>query len=286
MKKVLSILLLLGVLSAQSSPFNTFDVVIYPEYYFDGIMVEIGAEVKNESLPLNLEMSVPTNADSVFYVGGTAASESEVKHLSVLKSKNRAFIQVSVMDSKFRLFVFYPIEKKGISRSGIFYLDVNSDVDDVHLIIQEPLIAENFSFSEKQAETFKDQHGLDFKRIHLHDFKANTNKAMSFSYENPSGDISINALQTMLSENDKVELPSTQSAKIPPVRHKLPLWQPLVVLGIVSLIVGGMFYTQRKSELIDTSDFNPESGNGKFCTECGSPIQGNHKFCSNCGGAL
>ena len=66
MKKVLSILLLLGVLSAQSSPFNTFDVVIYPEYYFDGIMVEIGAEVKNESLPLNLEMSVPTNADAYF----------------------------------------------------------------------------------------------------------------------------------------------------------------------------------------------------------------------------
>jgi len=286
MKKVLSILLLLGVLSAQSSPFNTFDVVIYPEYYFDGIMAEIGGEVKKESLPLNLEMSIPTNTDSVFYVGGTAESESEVKHLSVLKSNNRAFIQVSVMDSKFRLFIFYPIDKKGISRSGIFNLDVNSDVDDVHLIIQEPLIAENFSFSEKEAETFKDQHGLDFKRIHLHDFKANTIKAMSFSYENPSGDISINALQTMLSKNDKVELPSTQSTKIPPVRHKLPLWQPLVVLGIVSLIVAGMFYSQRKSELIDDSDSNSVSGNGKFCTECGSPIQGNHKFCSNCGGVL
>ncbi|MBT3478465.1 MAG: zinc-ribbon domain-containing protein [Candidatus Marinimicrobia bacterium] len=286
MKKILSILFLLGTLSAQSSSFKSFDVVIYPEYYFDGIMAEIDGEVKDESLPLNLEISVPANTDSVFYVGGTAESEAEVKHLSVLKSKNRSLIQVSVVDSKFRLFVFYPIEKNGTSRSGNFNLEINSDVEDAHVIIQEPLIAENFSFSEKDAETFQDQHGLNFKRIHLHDFRANTNKAISFSYENPTGGISINALQTMLSNDDNAAIPSAPSVKTAPVRHKLPLWQPLVVLGIVAVIVGGMFYAQRKSELKDNFDSKPQKGNGKFCTGCGAPIQDNHKFCANCGGEL
>ncbi|MBT6418586.1 MAG: zinc-ribbon domain-containing protein, partial [Candidatus Marinimicrobia bacterium] len=136
------------------------------------------------------------------------------------------------------------------------------------------------------AETFQDQHGLNFKRIHLHDFRANTNKAISFSYENPTGGISINALQTMLSNDDNAAIPSAPSVKTAPVRHKLPLWQPLVVLGIVAVIVGGMFYAQKKSELKDNFDSKPQKGNGKFCTGCGAPIQDNHKFCANCGGEL
>ena len=33
------------VLNAQISPFKSYDVVIYPEYYFSGVMAEIEAEV-------------------------------------------------------------------------------------------------------------------------------------------------------------------------------------------------------------------------------------------------
>ena len=106
MKKSILALLFLKVIVAQSSPFNLFDAVVYSEYYFDGIMVEINGEVKIESLPLNLEMGVPVSTDSVFFVSGTAETESEVKTLSVLKTNNRSFIQVSVLESKFRIFVF------------------------------------------------------------------------------------------------------------------------------------------------------------------------------------
>ncbi len=286
MKKVLSILFLLGILSAQSSPFNSFDVVIYPEYYFDGIMAEVDGEVKGERLPLNFEMSVPANADSVFFVGGTAAIEAEVKHLTVLNTNNRSFVQVSVVESKFRMFIFYPVERKGAERSGVFSLEINQDVEDVHVIIQEPLVAEDFTFSEKDAETFQDQHGLNFRRVHLHDFRDNTNKSVSFNYTNPSGDISINALQNMLSNDDRTAAPQPQAAKTPPVRHKLPLWQPLVVLGIVAIVVGGMFFFQRKSEQKSVIVNRPERAKGKFCTNCGASVQTEYKYCANCGGQL
>jgi len=286
MKKVLSILFFLGTIAAQSSPFNSFDVVIYSEYYFDGIMVEIDAEVKGESLPLNFEMNVPANSDSVFFVGGTAASDTEVKHLSVLNTNNRSFVQISVVEPKFRMFIFYPVEKNGIERSGVFNLQINHNVDDVHIIIQEPLVAENFSFSEKEAETFQDQHGLNFRRIHLHDYKANTNKPVSFNYQNPSGDISINVLQTMLSNDETAPSPPNQKASTAPVRHKLPLWQPLAVLGIVAIVVGGMFYSQRKSELKIGAVKVSDKSKGKFCTNCGTAVQIDHKFCANCGGEL
>jgi len=283
MKKVLFILFQLGTLVGQASSFDLFDVIVYSEYYFDGIMAEVDGEVKVESLPLNFEMGVPANTDSVFFVSGSADSEAEVKHLSVLNTNNRSFIQVNVLESKFRIFIFYPIEKNGANRSGEFNLEINHDIEDVHIILQEPLVAENFTFSEKDAETFQDQHGLNFKRIHLNNFRANTNKSVSFNYENPSNDISINTLQGMLSDNAPASAPQPSQSKTPPVRHRLPLWQPLVVLGVVAIVVGWMFHTQRKLENKAEMVTVHESGKGKFCTQCGTPIEAPQKFCANCG---
>ena len=39
-------------ISAQSSPFKSFDIVIYPEYYFSGVMAEVEAEIFEGNLPL------------------------------------------------------------------------------------------------------------------------------------------------------------------------------------------------------------------------------------------
>ncbi len=287
MKKSILTLLFLKVIVAQSSPFTLFDAVVYSEYYFDGIMVEVNGEVKTGSLPLNLEMGVPVSTDSVFFVSGTAETESEVKTLSVLKTNNRSFIQVSVLESKFRIFVFYPINKEGSDRSGVYNLEINQHVDDAHIAIQEPLVAENFTFSEKDAETFQDQHGLNFRRIHIHDYRANKRKSITFTYQNPSGEISINKLQEMLSEeNVGTGQPNQPTVSEPPVRHKLPLWQPLVLLGIVSVAVGFMFRVQQKSELKDKAINKSEITQGNYCPQCGSAVQAEHKFCANCGGQL
>ncbi len=272
---------------SQSSPFDLFDAVVYSEYYYDGIMVELNGEVKNESLPLNLEMAVPASTDSVFFVSGSAETESEVKHLSVLKSNNRSFIQINVLEPIFRIFVFYPVRKDGINRSGEYNLEINQNVDDAHIVVQEPLIAENFTFSEQDAETFQDQHGLNFRRIHIHDYRANTTKTITFNYQNPSGEISINKLQQMLSGgNVGTAQPSQGTVNAPPIRHKLPLWQPLVVLGIVSVVVGLMFRSQQKSELKQTPMKKSENAQGNYCPQCGSVVQSDHKFCANCGGQL
>ena len=102
-------------------------------------------------------------------------------------------------------------------------------------------------FSEKDSEEFKDQHGINFKRVHLHDYKENTTKSVSFSYDNPTGEISINKLQTMLSTDDQLISPSTPNVESQvPIRHKLPLWQPLAILGLVSLTIGWMFSVNTK----------------------------------------
>ena len=285
MNRLFAFVFFLGFNYAQVSPFNSYDVVLYPEYYFDGLMAEIDAEVKDESLPLDLEIRVPINADSIFFVSGTASSEAEVKNLPILNSKNRSFVKINILESKFRLFIFYNLDKKGNRRTGVYDLELNHFINDAHIIVQVPLVAEGFTFSEKDSEEFKDQHGINFQRVHLHDFIANTTKSVSFSYENPTGEISINKLQTMLSTDDQIISPSTpNSINQIPVRHKLPLWQPLAVLGVVSLTVGWMFSVNRKKEMVQQPSSKLSTNQGSFCTNCGQSFLPEHKFCSNCGG--
>ncbi|MBT3797039.1 MAG: zinc ribbon domain-containing protein [Candidatus Marinimicrobia bacterium] len=285
MNRLFAFVFFLGFNYAQVSPFNSYDVVLYPEYYFDGLMAEIDAEVKDESLPLDLEIRVPINADSIFFVSGTASSEAEVKNLPILNSKNRSFVKINILESKFRLFIFYNLDKKGNRRTGVYDLELNHFINDAHIIVQVPLVAEGFTFSEKDSEEFKDQHGINFQRVHLHDFMANTIKSVSFSYENPTGEISINKLQTMLSTDDQIISPSTpNSINQIPVRHKLPLWQPLAVLGVVSLTVGWMFSVNRKKEMVQQPSSKSSTNKGSFCTNCGQSFLPEHKFCSNCGG--
>ena len=285
MKSIITIIFFLGSVSAQTSPFNSYDVVLYPEYYFDGLMAEVDGEINTEYLPLSFEMSVPENADSVFFVSGSASSEAEVNYLSILNRNNRSFVEVSILEPKFRIFIFYDLKKNGDNRSGSFDFEINHSLDDAHIIVQEPLIAEGFTFSEKDAETFQDQHGMNFQRVHIHDFKANARKSVSFSYLNPTGEISINKLQTMLSNDDRVVTPQiTPNTKIPPLRHKLPLWQPLAVLGVITIMVGWMFSVQKKKERVDGTQSKPIIENGTFCTHCGHSLLSEHKFCANCGG--
>ena len=284
MRQHLFILFFVGALYAQNSSFNSFDVVIYPEYYFEGIMAEVDAEVKENKFPLTLRMNIPTSSDSVFFVSGASSNDANVKTLSILKEDKTSFIEVNIEESKFRLFIFYDLIKNKDKRSGSFVLKLNHSIDDAHLIVQEPLVAENFTFSEKDFESFQDQHSLNFRRIHLNNYKANTSKPISFEYINPSGNISINLLQTRLSNDESINIPPQVSSSInPPIRHKLPLWQPLMILGVVSMLVGWMFSVQLKRE---KTGIETDRRSERFCTHCGKPVQSENKFCANCGGKL
>ena len=288
MRQYLFILLFLSALNAQNSSFNSFDVVIYPEYYFEGIMAEVDAEVKENKFPLTLRMNIPSNSDSVFFVGGTPSNDSNVKTLSILKEGKASSIEVDVVESKFRLFIFYDLVKNKDKRSGSFELRLNHSIDDAHIIVQEPLVAESFTFSENDAESFQDQHGLNFKRIHLNNFKVNTSKTVTFGYRNPSGDISINVLQNRLSNDERISSPPEVNSSItPPIRHKLPLWQPLLVLGLVAIVVGWMFSVQLKREKAGVEKVSTTvNKKGGFCTHCGKSVESKNKFCANCGGKL
>ena len=266
------------ILNGQVSPFKSYDVVIYPEYYFSGVMAEIEGEILPDNLPLDLQFLAPSNTDSVFYVGGNSENPT-IETLKVFNKGSKKYINKELNESRFRIFVFYGIDKKGTNRSSGFEFEVNHSIDDAHIVVQQPLVAENFIFSDDPSENFTDQHGINFKRIHLNNYKKNSIKTVTFSYDNPSQDISINSLQKDLSTAPS----QSPQASSKPIRHKLPLWQPLVVLGVVSVVVSSSFYFNSKRE--GSEDITKPS-KGKFCTKCGEKIKKDDKFCSNCGERL
>ena len=274
-------------LYAQTSPFKTFDIVIYPEYYFSGVMAEIEAEAIEGNLPLDLKFQVPSSTDSIFYVSGDVDTPS-IEEMNFSKEGRFSYINKKVNDKKFRIFVFYDLDKNGTKRTGKFDFQLNHPVDDAHIVVQEPLVSNNFIFSEQNHEDFKDQHGINFKRIHVNNYASNFIKSVSFTYDNPTQDISMNALQKGAQNSQNADSP--QNAK--PIRHTLPLWQPLVALGVVSVVVGGMFYRQISSEASlkeqksKPENSKPAKSKGKFCTECGNKILPMNKFCANCGAKL
>ena len=83
-------------LNAQSSPFKSYDVVIYPEYYFSGVMAEIEAEIAIDQLPLNLKILTPSNTDSIFYVSGTTENP-QVQDLLLSNDLANNFIQKKLL---------------------------------------------------------------------------------------------------------------------------------------------------------------------------------------------
>ena len=58
--KLLTKIFLLSFIFANESPFSKFDAVVYPQFYYNGVMVEIEGSLKNESTPLDFKMIMPS----------------------------------------------------------------------------------------------------------------------------------------------------------------------------------------------------------------------------------
>lgn len=276
MKKNIPVLLLLLCFAAgQGSKFTDLDVIVYPEYYYEGIMVEVNGSLSRAALPLEIDFSVPAHTDSAFFVSGEETDQN-IEHLTILSSPKGHYLRLNIRNEKFRIFFFYNIDKTGQERKGSFTFQMDQFLEDAHLIVQKPVVARNFKYSEKEAQSYEDQHGIEFLRLHLHDYDASKGKTISFSYDNPSGETSIEHLQKMLSANDRNSpaqgrMNSTGKQN----RYKLTHWQPLAVLASLAVIIGIMFAVRNNNST------GKKSGN--FCSACGKPLKAGNQYCGNCG---
>ena len=277
MRKYLYIVILFYQNVLATSPIEKLDVYIYPEYYYSGVMVELNGKVEKSALPLALEMVVPATTDSVFLVSGIANDESEVLPVPIDNKESNSWVRLDLNKPSFRIFVFYVPFDTSSTRKFNYTVQATVPLNEFHIFIQEPLVAQDFTLAQKSTAN-KDQHGITFHQIHVAELPAMSAKTISISYTNHTTQTTTVLLQQLLSERSQGKSEAPQSNQVVPQRHRLPLWEPFAVLGILAILVGIIFYYQKD----DSSVFDGK----KYCPGCGNKTGIVNKYCANCGGKL
>ncbi len=276
MKKYLfSIFIFLYNPISAESTISDLNIYIYPEYYYSGIMVEINGKVNLSDIPFSMEMLVPAMTDSIFFVSGSPNDQSEVKTLNIKDENSMKWVHLELNKSPFRVFVFYNPFNSSVSREIQYPLQFSTSLSEFHVFVQEPLISTSFNI-DLESTSNKDQHNIVFHQIHFQGLKEMSKEIINLSYDNLSGKTTIQYLQGRLSENSINNDESTQQKdnKIPK-RHRLPLWEPIAVLGVLSVLSGVLFFNNNQ---------NKKNGKNKiFCSKCGNKLDKSDKYCSICG---
>ena len=283
MMKLLTKIFLLSFIFANESPFSKFDAVVYPQFYYNGVMVEIEGSLKNERTPLDFKMIMPTNIDSVFFVEGAISQGNTINVEQVKIDSNIKFIERTVNESEFKMFLFYALGEESGRTIGSFDLNINHDIDEAHVVVQKPLKSEVFSLSASTSDIFLDENKIEYHRIHVNNYKKNLSKIFTFEYLNPGKVLTASFLQNNQSPKDNDNISNK------PIRYSVPTWQPLTVLLLFFSGLGFLYSNQKKhsdnSKNTKEQSFNRKSRK-KFCTECGSPVELKDKYCSNCGAKI
>ena len=276
MKKYLfSIFIFLYNPISAESTISDLNIYIYPEYYYSGIMVEINGKVDLSDIPFSMEMLVPVMTDSVFFVSGSPNDQSEVKTLNIKDENSMSWVHLELNKSPFRIFVFYNPFNSSVTREIQYPLQFSTSLSEFHVFVQEPLISTSFNI-DLESTSNKDQHNIVFHQIHFQGLKEMSKEIINLSYDNLSGKTTMQYLQGRLSENSINNDESTQQKdnKIPK-RHRLPLWEPIAVLGVLSVLSGVLFFNNNQ---------NKKNGKNKnFCSKCGNKLDKSDKYCSICG---
>ena len=274
MRKYLYIVILFYQNVLATSPISKLDVYIYPEYYYSGVMVELNGKAEESTLPLTLEMVVPATTDSVFLVSGIANDESEVLPVIINHKESNSWVWLNLDKPSFRIFIFYVPFDTSVTRKFNYTLQANLPLNDFHIFIQEPLVAQNFTLVQESTVN-KDQHGITFHQIHVAELPSMSAKTIPISYTNYTTQTTMVLLQQLMSERSQGKSEEVQSKEVVPQRHRLPLWEPFAVLGVLSILVGIIFYNQK--------DYSSVSDGKKYCSECGNKTGVGNKYCASCG---
>ncbi len=252
---------------------------IYSEYYYHGVMVEIETIVEFDQDAIEISFTVPSSTDSVFLIQGIPSQDSKITPLDVGGVKETNTIKFDLTEPQFRLFIFFTPFDDGQDRLFTYSIGSNMDMKNVHLSIQEPVMAQSFSISREISSESSDQHGIKLVSVHLGEIEEGNVESVDIQYSNFTGKTTMETLRDQLSGGDGTKSNPRSIVEEKPKRHTLLLWEPLAILGVLSFIIGLMYYSKNKKSTI-------LKGQKNFCHSCGNKLEMNDKFCSKCGGKL
>lgn len=267
-------LILLLMTSLQGNSLHSLEITFYPEYYYSGIMVQVKGEAEDELIGESFDFAVPAQIDSAFLFQSLSENEPDFLKLFPREKDRGEWVSIPVNQKRFAFFIFYnPLNLSSPDRSFKYEIKTSVAILNLNLTFQEPLGCGDFHISEENSIPMSDQHGFTFHEVNIPEMKAYESRLVSGSYQKLESRTSMELLSSMLQNEEKIESDHAVQQEIP-LRHRLPLWEPLAVLGGLSIIIGFLYIRSNKKVL---------TGHQEFCTECGTKFKEKDNFCSKCG---
>ncbi len=288
-------ILMISTLSSQTeSPFTSFDVFIYPEYDHPGVGIFVEGSVKPGQYPRFLELEVPLET-TIALLRGEADGEPTSERIEIQQREGKAFLPLDLTEPNFKVqYYFNPFTEAGAGRSFTFAVTTNETLPEWHIILQKPVMAENFQHSLDDAEELDGEFNMKFYRQHVNGLGPNTAYTVQISYQNPDSSLTMTGLQAIMEQQAAAGGPDPRAPVNP--RSQLPMVTGIMVLLGIAIYGYLKLKAQRmgmdtqivgQGEADQTGETKRKSGSAKsFCAGCGSPLKAGAKFCSNCGRAV
>ena len=262
------------------SPFTSFDIYIYPEYSHPGVGIVIEGELLPGEYPRFLEMEVPGITTIALVRMG--ADDETGQRVEITSRDGKSYLPVDITGPNFQVQYFYnPFGAEGGHREFDFTLATNEQLPEVHIIIQKPLHAENFTHDLNDAETVDGDFGLTFYREHIPSLAPGEVRNVHVSYDNAPGTLTITALEELMAQQRGPVRASSDPGNM------TPLLLAVALMGIGLLAVVWMRKGQAKTagvEMLAGAQQKPAgSGAALFCGHCGAPRRSDAHFCNQCG---
>lgn len=226
-KRFVSILFISCIFS--QSVIDTLSVTIYPEYYYQGVMVEYKFDTDSSN---QHQFILPTEVDSVLYLVSNNDELSE----EVLKIENQLISSIEREgEHKIYLFLNRYSQVPG-PRNFSYKLESLSDVETLMIAFQLPFASEEFvaSINDINLEEIKDQNGLNFLQGLIDSYQSNEPINLSLSYFNPHGLTSIQ-YSANISADNSVSSSSMITSREKFINYPFLTWEPMLIFLILTL---------------------------------------------------
>jgi len=228
-KRFVSILFISCIFS--QSVIDTLSVTIYPEYYYQGIMVEYKFDTDSSN---QHQFILPTEVDSVLYLVSNNDELSE----EVLKIENQLISSIE-RDGEHKIYLFLNrYSQVPGPRNFSYKLESLSDVETLMIAFQLPFASEEFvaSINDINLEEIKDQNGLNFLQGLIDSYQSNEPINLSLSYFNPHGLTSIQ-YSANISADNSVSSSSMITSREKFINYPFLTWEPMLIFLILTLIL-------------------------------------------------
>lgn len=244
---------------------------IIPEYDQNRVTILFSGHRTDQFNQELFLFSVPHDVDSVSLI--STKSDGRLEFITELTMEKNGLKWVKV--SKDMIEFAYMINSSKYENSGErnfeYEISFSEKVQSLNLEIQQPLSAENFSYTGFNGETSDDAHGQINHTVKLESIDAFQKRLISFSYLNRRGLTTRGVLADLMNLSQQKESIDVPRKKIK--RHKLYSWEPIIALGIVTLFIALILFKNRNHQL----------RHHNHCSQCGQQLNLADKFCAECG---